>query len=52
MIAENPDITRNELAERLGLSEDGAKYHIDKLRKGGFIKRVGGKKGGHWEVRK
>jgi ATP-dependent DNA helicase RecG len=50
IIIEVPTITREELAERLGLSPDGAKYHLDKLRKGGHIRRVGGRKGGHWEA--
>ena len=50
IIAEHPAITRRELAERLGMSPDGAKYHLDKLRKGGYIRRVGGRKGGHWEI--
>ena len=50
IIVDNPAITRNELAEILKITPDGAKYHIDKLRKDSIIKRVGGKKGGHWEI--
>jgi len=50
IIAEKPTITRKELAERLGLTPDGAKYHIDKLRKDGHIRCVGGRRGGHWVV--
>jgi ATP-dependent DNA helicase RecG len=50
LIAEKPEMTRKELAGHLGLTEDGAKYHLDKLRKDGFIRRVGGRKHGHWEI--
>jgi ATP-dependent DNA helicase RecG len=50
IMEKNPKITQRELAEKLGLSEVGIRYHIDKLKKKGLLKRVGGKKEGHWEV--
>ena len=50
LIRENPSITRKELAKIIGLSEDGIKYHLDKLRKDGVIRHVGPTKKGHWEV--
>ncbi len=46
----NPYISREELAEVCGLSSDGIKYNIRKLREKGIIKRIGPDKGGHWEV--
>jgi ATP-dependent DNA helicase RecG len=49
---ENPSITREELAELLGITSDGVKYHIDNLRKQGVIKRIGGRKAGAWKIRK
>ena len=46
----NPYISREELAEVCGVTTDGIKYNIRKLRESGVIKRVGPDKGGHWEV--
>ena len=46
----NPFISREELAEVCGITTDGIKYNIRKLRESGVIKRVGPNKGGHWEV--
>ena len=47
---ENPKITRKELASELGLSEDGIKWQIGKLKKDGIIMREGGRKNGNWVV--
>lgn len=49
-IKENPRITREELAKLLGITPDGVKYHLDNLKKKGFIKRIGGRKEGVWEI--
>ena len=46
----NPYISREELAEVCGVTTDGIKYNIRKLRESGIIKRIGPDKGGHWEV--
>ena len=46
----NPYVSREELAEICGLTSDGIKYNIRKLREKGIIKRIGPDKGGHWEV--
>jgi len=50
LINENSQITRNELAKALDISPDGVKYHLNNLKKKGILKRVGGRKEGHWEV--
>ncbi|MFA5033259.1 MAG: ATP-binding protein [bacterium] len=51
LINENSQITRKELAEKIGnITEDGVKYHLTRLVKFGKIKRVGPDKGGHWEI--
>ena len=50
LIKEKPIITRKELAQKIGLSEEGIKYHLNKLRKNKTIKHVGSTKKGHWEV--
>ena len=46
----NPNITGKELAKMLGISEDGVKYHLRKLKNKGLIERVGSARGGHWKV--
>ncbi len=44
---------RKDIAEALGdITEDGVKYHFNKLKKEGIIKRVGPDKGGHWKILK
>ena len=40
------------LAERIGLTPDGVKYHLAKLRTAGAIRHVGPTKAGRWEVLK
>ncbi|MFT7237264.1 MAG: ATP-dependent DNA helicase RecG [Cyclobacteriaceae bacterium] len=47
---ENPKITAKGLEEITGLTRRGVEYHIDKLKKGKQIKRVGSTKAGHWEL--
>jgi len=53
MLAVNPMFSRREIAKSLGgISENGVKYHLEKLKASGRIRRVGPDKGGHWEVLK
>ena len=47
----NPQITIRELQDETGLSESGVKKVIRQLRAEGLVQRIGGAKGGHWEVR-
>jgi ATP-dependent DNA helicase RecG len=47
-----PSITRKELAEKIGLSTDGIKYHLAKLKSAGVIRHMGPTKSGRWEVLK
>ena len=49
-IACNPSITRAELAEVVGISPDGVKYHLQKLAKSGRLKRVGSTRRGEWVI--
>ena len=49
-ITKKSDITQKELAVVIGITEDGVKYHITRLRKKGVLKRIGPAKGGYWEV--
>lgn len=46
----NPYVTQKQLAIKCGLTEDGVYYVVSKLRRSGVVKRVGGRKLGHWEV--
>ena len=52
LLRAEPRITRRLLAERLGITPDGVKYHLDKLRAAGVIRHVGATKAGHWKVLK
>ena len=45
-----PELTRNALAERVGLTPDGVKYHLEDLKATGMLRRVGSDRAGHWEV--
>lgn len=51
ILRRHPSVSRKEIAESLGkITEDGVKYHLDKLKSEGIIRRIGPAKGGHWEV--
>lgn len=50
ILKERPYATAGQVAEELGLTIDGVDYNIRKLKKNGRIVRIGGDKGGHWEV--
>lgn len=51
VLREHPTAGRAELAKILGgITEDGVKYHLTKLKKQGIIRRVGPDKGGYWEI--
>ena len=52
LIEKNPYITSEELSEELGVSVRTVKSLIATLKEKGIIERVGGKKHGHWEVKK
>ena len=50
ILGSNPKATRKELAEKTGLTPDGIKWNLNKLKKEGIIRRIGPDKGGHWEI--
>ena len=52
LIKEKQYITRNELAEKIGITPDGIKYNLDILRKKKIIKREGSTKKGNWKILK
>ena len=51
LIAENPRITQAEMATELGLTPDGVKYHITKLKSDGVIMHIGGRNTGEWKIK-
>lgn len=52
LLRAQPSITRRELASRLGLSDNGIKYHLERMKAAGVIRHVGATKSGFWEVLK
>ena len=46
----NPRATRHALAIATGLTDDGVKWNLKRLKAEGRLRRVGPDKGGHWEV--
>ncbi len=52
IIKNNNRVTRIELAEKIGVSENAIKQQIAKLKKDGVLERMGSTKKGHWEIRK
>ena len=50
LMKSNPYITNKELAEVCGITEDGVYENTQKLKKNNRIRRIGGDKGGYWEV--
>lgn len=52
LIEMEPRITARQIAEHLGISFDGVRYHIKKLRARSVIKREGSTKSGKWIVLK
>jgi len=52
LILAKPEISQQELAEALGLTRGGIKYHLNKMKLDGVLRHVGPARGGSWEVLK
>jgi ATP-dependent DNA helicase RecG len=50
LIEQDPKISRRELAEKIGISEDGIKFNLNQLKNQQKIRRIGPDKGGYWEI--
>jgi predicted HTH transcriptional regulator len=50
LIKENPQLSRRAMAEFVGISENGVKYHLKKLKKEGKITHIGPTKKGYWKI--
>ncbi len=48
IISENPNLSVKDIASILGLSVDGVRYHINKMKKLGLIEYKGSSKSGQW----
>lgn len=49
-IQAKPEITQKELAQSIGITLDGIKYHIKNMTKQGLIKHEGSTKAGKWVI--
>ncbi len=50
MVIANPMITREKMADELGISLDGVKKQIKKLRERGILMHEGSDKSGYWRI--
>ena len=50
ILKECPKTSRKELAALVGITEDGIKKQLEKLKKEGIVKRIGPDNGGYWSV--
>ena len=50
LMMQNNKITRNEIAEKIGITSEGVKYNLNILKDKKIIKRAGGRKLGYWEI--
>ena len=52
LITNNPLLSAEDLGKNVGLTKRGVRYHLDRLKKKGLLKRKGHGKGGSWEILK
>lgn len=50
LIANSPKVSVADMAEMLGISDRQCERIIAQMKKDGFLRRVGAKKNGHWEI--
>jgi len=51
-ILKNPEITQDKLAENIGMSKNGVRYAMNKLKNRGVLVREGATKKGKWFIKK
>ncbi len=51
-LKEQPDISQEALGESLGVTRRVVQKYINALKEAGRIERIGGKRYGHWEIKK
>ncbi|MFC1585118.1 ATP-binding protein [Fibrobacterota bacterium] len=52
ILRKQPTITRKAIAEKIGITPDGVKYHLNKLKSEGIITHTGPTKAGKWKILK
>lgn len=50
ILRDEPDISQDALGKRLGLTRRNIQKNINFLKESGRIKRIGGKRYGHWQI--
>ena len=50
ILRDEPDISQDNLGKRLGLTRRIIQKNINFLKETGRIKRIGGKRYGHWQI--
>src|SRR3989344_4849232 len=50
LIENNPSLSANQIAQMIGLSTVGVRYHLKNLKKKKLVRRKGHGKGGSWEI--
>ena len=50
LIKENNKITREEIANKIGITKSGVQYNLNILKKNNYIRRVGRTYKGYWEI--
>ena len=50
LIADNPYITSQQIADKIGITRVGVAKQLKKLQEHGILRRIGPDKGGHWEI--
>ena len=51
LIKQNPDISKKEMSKSIGISTTAVDKNIEILKKKNIIRRIGGAKGGRWEIK-
>ena len=49
---EQPAVTVKKIAEQIGLSISGVRYHVNKMKKDGIVEHIGSSKKGRWVIHK
>lgn len=50
LISENPRITTRDLVDIIGIHERNVARNLKTLQEQGFLRRIGGRKEGYWQV--
>lgn len=52
IMREQPAVTVKKIAEQVGLSISGVRYHVNKMKKDGIVEHIGSLKQGRWVIHK